>query len=133
MRIVNDDETKLEIPLQSFTYLERTAILPELGAAIDGAGGWMLDRRQLSADSLELCVEVQQQALPEIYGALLASGLELTRDSHRALAERCNCCMHLPRRGTTSILTVRVEVHFLSDPALSVDTAAQILGGGAVA
>ncbi len=132
--IVNDDDIQLEIALRSFTYLERAAILPELGAAIDGAGGWMLDRRQLSASSLELSVEVQVQALPEVYAALLASGLELTRDSHRLLAERCNCCMHLPRRrGPLSVLSVRVEVHFLSDPDRLVDVAPLLLAGTATA
>ena len=77
----------------------------------------MLDRRQISAVAVELSLEVQLQSLPEVYGALLSSGLELSRESHRVLAERCNCCMYLPRRrGASSILTLHLEVQFLPDP-----------------
>ncbi|MGI4758030.1 MAG: hypothetical protein ACRYGF_14405 [Janthinobacterium lividum] len=122
--IVNQDEIQTEFHIQSFTYLERGALLPELAAAIDGAGGWMLDRRQISANAVEMNLEVQQQCLPEVYGALLSSGLELSRESHRMLVERCNCCMHLPnRRGVSSILTLHVDVVFLSDPQHATDIA----------
>ncbi len=76
----------------------------------------MRDRRQISAIAVEMSFEVQQQSLPEVYGALLGSGLELSRESHRLLAERCNCSMHLPRRrGTSSIMALHLEVQFLAD------------------
>ncbi len=102
--------------LQSFTYLDRVALLPQLGSAVDAAGGWILDLRSLSATAAMLRLEVQQQALPAVYGALLGSGLELTRDSHRVLAERCTCSMHVPSRSVlSSILTLRVEVNFLAE------------------
>jgi hypothetical protein len=117
MRKVSNEEYQPELNLRSFTYQERSHLLPELGAAIDMAGGWVMERRSLSADALELQLEVQLQALPEVYGALLSSGLEITRDSHRALAERCNCSQHMrPRRGASSILLLRLEVNFLPDP-----------------
>ena len=117
MRTVNDEEHQPDILLQGFTYLDRVSLLPELGSSVDGAGGWILDLRSLSATAAELRFEVQQQALPSVYGALLGAGLELTRDSHRILAERCNCSLHLPPRSVlSSILTLRVEVHFLAEP-----------------
>ncbi len=131
---MNDDEIQTELQLQSHTYLDRVALLPELGAAIDGAGGWMLDRRQISAVAVEMSLEVQQQSLPEVYGALLSSGLELSRESHRQLAERCNCCMYLPkRRGASSILTLHIEVQFLADPHQAADVSRLLSLGAATA
>ena len=116
MSNVTDEQLQPEVPLQGFTYQDRAALLPELGASIDAAGGWVLDRRSLSSSAMEMFLEVQQHSLPEVYGAILSSGLELTRESHRVLAERCNCNLHLPhRKGVASILTLRVELHFLHD------------------
>ena len=104
MRTVNEDELQPELLLQGFTYLDRVKLLPDLGGAVDGAGGWILDLRSLSETRRRnVRLEVQQQALPSVYGALLGSGLELTRDSHRVLAERCNCAMHLSTRSVQSI------------------------------
>ncbi len=134
MRIVTDEELQPELNLQSFTYQERGTLIPELGAAIDGAGGWILDRRPTSANALEMYLEVAQAALPEVYGALLGSGLELTRESHRALAERCTCGLHLSmRQGTSSILTMRVEVHFLQESAHTTEVSRLIVMGAALA
>jgi hypothetical protein len=134
MRYVSNEETQPEIHLQSFTYQERAELMPELGVAIDAAGGWILERRSISAYALELQIEVQLQALPEVYGALLGSGVELTRDSHRALAERCNCSLHMrPRRGISSILLIRAEVHFLPNPPQPMDLSLLFSLGAATA
>ena len=134
MRNVTDEELQPELNLQSFTYLERGALIPELGAAIDGAGGWILDRRPTSANAIEMYLEVQQATLPEIYGALLGSGLELTRESHRALAERCTCGLHLSvRHGAPSILTMRIEVTFLQESAHTTEVSRLIVMGTALA
>ena len=134
MQDLQTETAQPQIHLQGFTYAERASLLPELGAAIDAAGGWVLDRRSISAGAVELHVEVQLQALPEVYGALLATGLQLTRDSHRALAERCNCSMHLrPRRGVSSLLLIHAEVHFLSGPTHPLDLSRLLLMGVATA
>lgn len=113
---MNDDEQP-ELLLQGFTYSERATLLPSLGRGIDSAGGWLLHRQPASATSVEVHLELQHRALPDLYAALLASGVELTRESHRALAQRCNCSLHLPpMRGSASILSLRIEVHFLGEP-----------------
>ena len=131
---VTDEQLQPELNLQSFTYQERGALIPDLGAAIDSAGGWVLDRRPTSANAMEMYLEVAQAALPEVYGALLGSGLELTRESHRALAERCTCGMHLSlRNGLSSILTMRIEVTFLQESAHTTEVARLIVMGAALA
>jgi hypothetical protein len=131
---VSNEDTQPELILESFTYAERTHLLPDLGAAVDLAGGWVLERHSLAADAVEVYLEVQMAALPEVYGALLASGLELTRDSHRALAERCNCDLYLrPRHGISSILSLRVDIRFLPESPQPMDLYRRMLLNAAAA
>ncbi|SDE75096.1 hypothetical protein [Terriglobus roseus] len=122
MPVVSDSARQPELRLRGFTYLERNALMPELGVSIDLAGGWILDRRTLDANSLELVMESQAASLPDVYGALLSSGLELTRDSHRALAQRCLCCQYLPvRRGPAGVVVMYVEILFLEQSPQALD------------
>jgi len=134
MFLVNNDDLQPELIVESFTYAERAHLLPNLGAAVDQAGGWVLERHSLAADAVEVYLEVQMPALREVYGALLACGLELTRDSHRALAERCNCDLHLrPQQGTSSILSLRVDIRFLPEPPQPLDLYRRMLLSAAAA
>ena len=98
--------------------------MPELGVCIDHAGGWVLQRRTLAANALELMLESQTAALPDVYGAFLGCGVELTKESHRALAQQCLCTQHLPRRrGIASIVLLYVEIQFLDGLPEAFETA----------
>jgi len=106
----------LEVRLSSLTYDDRAAILSDLTEAIDRAGGWILERRTTSAHALELRIELQTRALIDMYAAIVGSGVELTREAHLLLAERCTCLQHLRGRDQiAAILTMRLEVTFLGD------------------
>ena len=108
--------------MRGFTYCNRTEIVPELGVAIDHAGGWVLERRTLSASTLELALEVGLNCLTDIYAAFVRSGLELSRDSHRAIAQRVTCGLHMrPRRGVSSIVLTFLEIQFLDAPQQPLD------------
>jgi hypothetical protein len=120
---VDGAEFQPDIEIQGFTYSDRPDQLAKLGNAIDNAGGWVLERRPTSAASIDIFLEVQACALPEVYAAFLGAGIELTRDSHRALAERCNCSQHLRSSGLASILSIRMELHFLTGAAPPLDLA----------
>ncbi len=129
-----DGTIQVEIDLQAFTYADRQALLPALSQAIDLAGGWILERKAASPDIVSVLLEVQTCALADAYAALLTSGLELSRESHRTLAERCNCCLHLrPTSGISSILTIRLEIHFLEDAPPPLDISRLLLLGAAAA
>lgn len=92
--------------------------MPELGVAIDHAGGWLLERRTVSARALELKLEVTLPCLQDLYAAFVAVGVELSRDSHRAIAQRVSCDLHMrPGPGIASILLMFIELHFLNPPA----------------
>lgn len=111
---VTDEARQPELHLRGYTYVPRQMLMPELGVCIDHAGGWVLQRRTLAANALELVLESQTVALPDVYGALLGCGVELAGESHRALAQQCLCTQHLPRRrGVASIVLLCVEIQFL--------------------
>lgn len=111
---VEQDPRQPEMHLRGFTYVQRQVLMPELGVSIDHAGGWVLQRRTLAANALELVLESQSVALPDVYGAFFACGVELTRESYRALAQQCLCMQYLPRRrGVASIVLMFLEIQFL--------------------
>ena len=107
------------LELQSFSYGDRTGLLPALLTAIADGGGWVLDRRTLSASTLQLNVEAQRRSIVEVYGAIIGSGLELTRSSHIALTDLCTCHSNASSKvDLGEIVTLRLEVSFLEDVTL---------------
>jgi hypothetical protein len=131
---VDNEETLIELDLHGFTYADRPDLLPELSLAIETAGGWVLERRHSSSVTEDLYLEVPANALSEVYAALLASGLELTRSGHRAMAQRCNCNRHLsPSIAASSVITIGLEIHFLVDPMPLLDFSRMLTFGAAAA
>lgn len=111
-------------PLQVFAiaaycYAERTALLPALNSALAQSGGWLLERRALSATTMEFLFEVQLQTILELYASLVSIGVELTRNAHASLTELCTCRQH--RNSTANpfqVVTLRLEINFLADVTL---------------
>jgi hypothetical protein len=107
------------LEIQSFSYDDRAGLLPALLTALADGGGWVVDRRSLSASAVELSVETQLRSIMELYGAIVAAGLELTRSSHVALTDLCTC-----RRNAADlvdlgqIVSLRLEISFLEDVTL---------------
>jgi len=105
--------------LQGYCYTERETLLPKLGAAFTECGGWILERRIVSPTSLEYRVEIQLAGILELYAEIVALGLELTRSAHAVLTDLCTCRQHITRAvDPCSILTLRLEISFLSDMTL---------------
>ena len=104
------------LDIQSFSYEDRTAILPALTTALTNNGGWLMDSKTISASTLELRIEVHLLAVLDIYAALIASGLELTRSGHLALTEACTCRSHFAKSAALGqTIAMRLEVSFLHD------------------
>ena len=107
------------LDLQSFSYDDRTNVLPVVIAALADCGGWVLDRRTLSASTVQLRVEVQLRSIVDLYGSIIAAGLELTRASHIALTDQCTCRKNAATVADLGqILTLRLEISFLEDMTL---------------
>lgn len=117
------------IDIQSFSYEERSGILPNLTCAFTDCGGWILDRKTISSTTLEFRVEIQLRAIVDLYAAILAVGIELTRDGHLGLTHLCTCRMNLDASAQLNqLVTIRLEVRFLDEITLhSLLNAGQVL------
>jgi hypothetical protein len=107
-----DDAATVE--LRGYTYDERGQILMGLESAMALCGCWIVDQRAVSPTQTTMRFEVQLRTVFELYGELLAAGVELTRDSHARLTELCTLREH--RQGSMRrrrVVTVRLEVSFL--------------------
>ena len=98
-----------EIRLQAVSTRSGAELLPGLMDAIDCASGWVLQRRMVSASMLQMRMEIQGRFLMDLYASLLEQGLELSRDSHLLLAERCSCA-HMHRQAGGSIVALHLNV-----------------------
>lgn len=107
------------LDILGFSYDERSEVLPGLMVALADCGGWVLDRKALTASLIELRVEVQLRSVLELYASIVAAGLELTRSSHLALTDLCTC-----RRNVASavdlgqVLTVKMKISFVEEISL---------------
>jgi hypothetical protein len=107
------------LELFAYCYEDRFELLPQLTTAFVQCGGWVLERRTLSATAMEFRFEIQMAGVLDLYGDFLALGIELTRDAHATLADLCNCHKHArfsPSPG--QVLTFRLEINFLADATL---------------
>ena len=67
------------LDIHGFTYEQRHGLLPTLTEAFSSCGGWMLERKTLSPNHMEFRVEIQLRSVLDLYAAVVASGVELTR------------------------------------------------------
>lgn len=105
------------IDLQAFTYEERFGLLPALTSTVSLCGAWILDRKTISPTALEMRIEIQLRFIMELYAALIAAGVELTRDGHQALSDLCTCRKHLAG-DSAQVVTIRLGLTFLEDMTL---------------
>ena len=102
--------------IQGFTYEQRHGLLPDLTAAFSNCGGWVLERKTLSPTNMEFRVEIQLLAVLDLYAAIIATGVELTRAGHEALTELCTRRQHLRLAAELGqIVAIRLEISFLDD------------------
>jgi hypothetical protein len=107
------------LDIQAFTYEQRHGLLPVLTTAFSNCGGWMLERKTLSPTNMEFRVEIQMRSILDLYAAVIATGVELTRAGHESLTELCNRRPHLRMAAEPDqVVTIRLEINFLDDVTL---------------
>ena len=107
------------IDIQSFSYDQRADVLPTLIGAFANCGGWVLDRKTLSPTTLQFRIEIQLCSVLDLYAAIVAAGIELTRTAHLSLADLCTCRHHLDSLVQPSqVVALRIEISFLEDVTL---------------
>jgi hypothetical protein len=105
--------------IQGFTYGQRNELLPNLTAAFSNCGGWIIHRKARSATKVEFHVELQLLAVLDLYAAIVATGLELTRAGHESFTELCTRRKHLRITAELGqVVAIRFEITFVDDFAL---------------
>jgi hypothetical protein len=82
-----------------------------LSGLLLGCGGWILTRTTEGDDLAVLDFEFARAACVEIYAALIAAGLELSRDSHLRMAELCHCTRNLIQSKAFDIARIDLVIH----------------------
>lgn len=80
-----------------------------LSGAILGSGGWILSRGTTDSGMVHLLFEFERAACVEIYGAMIAAGLELSHSSHLEFTSLCQCTKNQQDCGT-EIASVQLEI-----------------------
>jgi len=89
-------------------------LLRFLTGAILSCGGWVLSRSLPGSDTAEISFEFAREASLEIYSALIAAGLELSRDAHISMTELCQCTKDL--LATKALDVARIRLIVLATP-----------------
>lgn len=96
-----------------------------LTGAILGCGGWVLTRGTSDAGEMHILFEFERHACVEIYSLLVASGLELTAESHSEFTELCRCTRAGIEQRGCEIASIYLEVKTgVSNPGKERPTAA---------
>jgi hypothetical protein len=109
-------DTVERVNLRCFTYCDRDDVLDKLLDALDQAGCWVESRRATSASQIEMYVVAMLGAADELYGGLAGAGVEMVRDSHRAMTLLCTLRRHR-KEAVVAVRTVsiRMELSFLAE------------------
>jgi hypothetical protein len=98
------------LEIQAISAVEASHLVPALTGAILGCGGWVLTRSMSDSGRVTILFEFERRACVEIYTALIASGVELSRGGHLRMTELCQCtCNHLSECGA-EIASIEIEI-----------------------
>jgi hypothetical protein len=105
------------LDIRGFSYNDRFQIMLSLTNSLTDSGAWITDRNTVSATTTELRFEIQLGCVLDLYTALIATGIELTRTAHMALTDLWTCYNNLNTR-VSEVVAIRLEINFLEDVTL---------------
>ena len=105
------------LDIAAFSYEDPGTIYLAITEALDLCGCWLLDRRPTSLTQVEFSFELQLRSVVDLYAALIAAGLELTRASHNDLTVFCMLRKHQDN-SLAGVVTVQLVVNFFEDAGL---------------
>lgn len=108
------DEQAKQIRLRCFTYEDRCVVFAATMHALDRCGCWREVMQATSATQVEICFSVPVSAADDLYGGLIAAGVEMTRETHQSLTWLCTLLRHQPEvMSLAGAVNVRLEMNFL--------------------
>lgn len=88
-------------------------LVQTLTGAILGCGGWVLSRGANDSGAVNMLFEFERNACVEIYGILIAAGLELSQSGHMRFTELCQCTRNNQHSCGDEIASVDLEIQTL--------------------
>jgi hypothetical protein len=98
------------IQVRAISQEEPGRLVQMLTGAILGCGGWVLSRSASDSGAVNLLFEFERRSCLEMYGVLIASGIELTPNGHIRFTELCQCTLHDSREHATDIASIDLEI-----------------------
>jgi len=105
------------LDIHGYSYSDRFNVLLSLTDSLTDSGAWITDRSTVSATATELRFEIQLGCVLDLYTALIATGLELTRAAHHSMTDLWTCFNNL-QGSCSEVIAVRLEINFLEDVTL---------------
>lgn len=102
------------LKLTALSADEPERLVRYLTGALLACGGWILTRSTQGKEAAELDFEFARASCVEIYSVLVATGLELSRNSHLQLAELCHCTKNLIDTRAFEIVRVDLVVYHVT-------------------
>jgi hypothetical protein len=98
------------IQVRAISQEEPGRLVQMLTGAILGCGGWVLSRSVTDSGAVNLLFEFERRSCVDMYGVLIASGIELTPNGHIRFTELCQCTLHDSREHATDIASIDLEI-----------------------
>ena len=98
------------LEIQAVSSVEPSNLVRTLTGAILGCGGWVLTRSTTDSGRVSILFEFERAACVEIYTAVIACGIELSRNGHIRMTDLCHCTRnHLSECGA-QIASIELEI-----------------------
>jgi hypothetical protein len=98
------------LELKAVSTVEPSQLVRMASGAILGCGGWVLTRSMSDSGRVTILFEFERQACVEIYTALIASGIELSRSGHLRMTELCQCTSNQLSECGAEIASIELEI-----------------------
>jgi hypothetical protein len=98
------------IQVRAISQEEPGRLVQTLTGAILGCGGWVLSRSASDSGAVNLLFEFERRSCVDMYGVLIAAGIELTPNGHVRFTELCQCTLHDSRQHATDIASIDLEI-----------------------
>jgi hypothetical protein len=98
------------IQVRAICQEEPGRLVQTLTGAILGCGGWVLSRSASDSGAVNLLFEFERRACVDMYGILIAAGVELSPNGHVRFTELCQCTLHDSREHASEIASIDLEI-----------------------
>ena len=98
------------LEIQAVSSVEPSHLVRSLTGAILGCGGWVLTRSMSDSGRVSILFEFERQACVEIYTAVVACGIELSRNGHLRMTELCQCTVSQLSECGAEIASIELEI-----------------------